>query len=274
MSGRPGGISKRAVVFAGVLGALAALGTTTRTWIHVIPSPGAINVAPFDVPGSDAASSVAALAIVVLAGSVAAAIAGRFARYVIAVLMFLAGIGIAAAAIGVVLDPMATAATTVGAATGTATVKGEYLLRFWPWVTVAAGAWIVLCSIVLAVAGRGWGLSRKYAAPAGTGTADRGTGTGGAGGAGATGAGTAGSAGAVGAAGAPGGAHAGGAHPTTRGAGATNAAMGNGQAGAAAPGTGETGNGGPANGGTADAEAQLDEIDGWDSLSRGEDPTG
>ena len=101
-----GWMSKRHVVFAGVLGGIAGLAMSTRTWIHVVPAQGAINVQPFDVSGKDAATAVAALAVVALAGSVAAAIAGRTARWIVAVLVFLSGLGIAGSAATALADPV------------------------------------------------------------------------------------------------------------------------------------------------------------------------
>lgn len=210
-------LSKRYVVFAGVLGGIAGLAMSTRTWIHVVPAPGAINVQEFDVSGQDAATAVAALAVVVLAGSVAAAIAGRLARWIIAVLVLLSGLGIAASALTALSDPVAASVSKVGAAAGTMRIQGDYQVTFWPWLTVAIGVWIMASAIWLAVAGRRWKTSRKYtpATVAATGEA--------------------------------------GDSPAS--ASASAAATG----GDPAPEPHES--------------AVLDEIDGWDSLSRGEDPT-
>lgn len=210
-------MSKRYVVFAGVLGGIAGLAMSTRTWIHVVPASGAINVREFDVSGQDAATAVAALAVVVLAGSVAAAIAGRLARWIIAVLVLLSGLGIAASALTALSDPVAAAVSKVGAAAGTMRIQGDYQVTFWPWLTVAIGVWIMASAIWLAVAGRRWKASRKYT-PA-----------------------------AVAATGEPG--------DSPASASASAAATG----GNPAPKPHES--------------AVLDEIDGWDSLSRGEDPT-
>ncbi|MGP5162610.1 Trp biosynthesis-associated membrane protein [Arthrobacter rhombi] len=219
-------MSKRMVVSSGVIGAIAALAMSTRTWIHVIPSSGAINVQPFTVSGDDAATAVAALAVVVLAGSVAAAIAGRLARWVIAVLILLSGLGITASAISALSDPVSAAVSTVGEAAGTLKVQGDYDVTFWPWLTVVIGIWIMATAAWLAVAGHRWKASRKYTpAPA------------------------------VQSAPAPG------ADPSSTD-----------DAAATEP--------GPASAGLAvtpaapEGEDSMDEIDGWDSLSRGEDPTG
>lgn len=229
-----GWMSKRYVVLAGVLGGIAGLAMSTRTWIHVIPSQGAINVQPFDVSGKDAATAVAALAVVALAGSVAAAIAGRVARWIIAALVFLSGLGIAGSAATALSDPVTAAVSKVGASAGTLRIHGEYQVTFWPWCTVLVGLWIMAAALWLAVASRRWKTSRKYT-PA---TVADGTG----GTAGDTAAGSA----------------AGGTNGTAEKAGERPDAAGHGEGRAAE----ESG-----------AAGTMDEIDGWDSLSRGDDPT-
>ncbi|WP_372697785.1 Trp biosynthesis-associated membrane protein [Arthrobacter sp. JSM 101049] len=207
-------MSKRYVVFAGVIGGIAGLAMSTRTWIHVVPAQGAINVQPFDVSGQDAATAVAALAVVALAGSVAAAIAGRFARWVIAVLVFLSGLGITGSAATALSDPVAAAVSKVGTAAGTLRIQGDYQVTFWPWCTLVVGIWIMGAAIWLAVASRRWKTSRKY----------------------------------------------------------TPATAATGVAGAA-PGPTAPDDGGAARDDEAGRAGTMDEIDGWDSLSRGDDPT-
>ncbi|WP_309079932.1 Trp biosynthesis-associated membrane protein [Zhihengliuella sp.] len=194
-------MTRRNVVLAGLLGGLAGLLTATRTWITVTPGAGAIIHEPVDVSGSDAATSVSALAIVVLAASVSATIAGRMARWIVAALLILAGVGMVLAAASVLGDPQAAAAAVVGEAAGTARIEADYRLSVWPAATIAAGGWTVLVGVALAVAGRRWKVGRRYARPA---------------------------------------------------------------AGEPAARRGE---------GVADTRARLDEIDGWDRLSRGDDPT-
>lgn len=191
--------SKRNVMLLGLFGAVLALATSTRTWINVQPEVGSVKIPLIEVAGSDAAAAVAALAVVALAGSLAAMIAGKAARWVIAAILLLVGGGIAAAAVSVLADPVLAAATKVGEATGLNTSGGDYDVTFWPWAAALAGAVLVANAVLLAVAGRHWTGSRKYA----------------------------------------------------RDASATAAGL-------------------PA----AAQDGQIDEISGWDSLSRGDDPTG
>ena len=190
-------LGKRNVILAAVVGAVLTLATSTRTWINVVPETTSVKIPQIVVAGSDAATAVAALAVVALAGSVAAAIAGRVARWIIAVVILGAGIGITGSALAAALNPVGAAASKVGDATGLKTVTADYAVTMWPWIAVAAGAWLVASSVLLAVAGRGWVSSQKYA------RAD------------------------------------------------------------AAPGTEAP----------AGDEVEMDQINGWDSLSRGEDPT-
>lgn len=191
--------TKRNVMLLGLLGAVVALATSTRIWITVQPQMGNVKIPLIEVAGSDAATAVAALAVVALAGSLAAMIAGKVARYIIAVILLLVGAGVIASALSVLVDPVAAASTKVGEATGLNAAGADYALSIWPYVAVLGGIILIVNAAVLAVAGRHWAGSRKYARDA----------------------------------------------QTVRDQAA--AASGNGQ---------------------------IDEISGWDSLSRGDDPTG
>ncbi len=72
------------VMLLGVIGAVLALATSTRIWITVQPEVGSVKIPLIQVAGSDASAAIAALAVVALAGSLAALIAGPVARYIIA----------------------------------------------------------------------------------------------------------------------------------------------------------------------------------------------
>lgn len=196
---KPRSNSKRRVMLLGLLGALVALGISTRIWITVQPAVGTVKIPLIEVAGSDAATAVAALAVVALAGSLAAMIAGKIARWIIAVILLLAGGGIAGSGIVVLSDPVAAAATKVGEATGLNASDGVYHVGIWPWFAILAGLLLVAAALLLAITGRHWKSSRKYARDAAAGA--------------------------------------------------------------------------PASGGQA-SEGRIDEITGWDSLSRGDDPTG
>ena len=68
--------------------ALAVFGTTTQTWLTVHLDPQQLGQAVsgqdgLQVQGSKAATTVTALALVALAGGLAASIAGRIARWII-----------------------------------------------------------------------------------------------------------------------------------------------------------------------------------------------
>ena len=155
--------TKRVVMLLGLVGAVLALATSTRIWITVQPEVGSVKIPLIEVAGSDASAAVAALAVVALAGSLAALIAGKVARYIIAAIMLLAGGGIVASAIAVLANPVAAAATKVGEATGLNTAGGDYQVSFWPYAAALAGVVLVLNALVLAIAGHTWAGSKKYA---------------------------------------------------------------------------------------------------------------
>lgn len=160
---KPRRSTKRSVMLLGLLGAVLAMATSTRTWINVQPEVGNVKIPLIEVAGSDAATAVAALAVVALAGALAAMIAGKIARWIIAVILLLAGAGIAGSAISVLSDPVFAAATKVGEATGLNSSGGAYNLTIWPWAAVLAGLVLVGTALLLGLTSRNWAGSRKYA---------------------------------------------------------------------------------------------------------------
>ncbi len=156
------------VMLLGVIGAVLALATSTRIWITVQPEVGSVKIPLIQVAGSDASAAIAALAVVGLAGSLAALIAGPVARYIIAVILLLVGGGIGASSVAVLGNPVNAAATKVGEATGLNTASGDYQVSLWPYIAALAGLVLVLNALILAVAGRTWVGNKKYARDAAT----------------------------------------------------------------------------------------------------------
>ncbi|MCO1339877.1 hypothetical protein BJH93_13405 [Kocuria polaris] len=157
-------MSRRTSVLVALAGALLALLAVTRTWVTVTPAESAIVQGVVVVPGSAAATSVSALAIVALAAGISLSIAGRVARYVVAAVLVAAGAGIGFASASVLGNPESAAAGMVGEAAGTAQILADYATSPWPFVGIAAGVWTAAAGIVVAVGARRWAESRKYAA--------------------------------------------------------------------------------------------------------------
>ena len=154
--------TKRMVMLLGVIGGVLGLATSTRIWITVQPEVGSVKIPLIEVAGSDASAAIAALAIVALAGSLAALIAGPVARYIVAGILLIAGGGIVTSAISVLADPVTAATTKVGEATGLSSSAGDYEVSFWPYVTILAGVILVANALILAIASRTWKSSKKY----------------------------------------------------------------------------------------------------------------
>lgn len=200
--------------------ALAVFGATTQTWITVNLDPdqlgqaGGRNTLP--VQGSKAATAVTALAVVALAGGLAASIAGRIARILITAIIILASAGIIAAATTVLSDPLAAAQGSIAAATGVTGGSAAVSVTAFPVLAVVAGALLGLGALLIIPAGRYWKSRTKYDVAAGGAAAGAGTGA--------------------------------------AAAGAASDAA-------------------PATGGVTAPAGPVDEIDSWDRLSRGDDPT-
>jgi uncharacterized membrane protein (TIGR02234 family) len=153
---------KSTVVLAAVVLALAVFGTTTQTWIEVQLDPAGVSNSNLHVPGNKAATAVTALALVALAGGLAASIAGRVARWIIAVIIAFSAAGIVLAASTVLADPLGAAQGSIAAATGVAGGQAGVAATAFPVVAIVAGALLAVCAAVLPLAGRHWKTRTKY----------------------------------------------------------------------------------------------------------------
>lgn len=157
-------LRRRGIVVLGTAtAALAAFGSTTQTWLSVTLPQTAIQSPAIQVPGSDAATAVTAFALVGLAAALAASIAGRIARYIIAVILTVAGAGIAFSSIEVATDPVSFAAPAIGEALGVTGQEGVSVAgTAMPWLAALAGLVLTVCALWLIVAGRSWRTARRY----------------------------------------------------------------------------------------------------------------
>ncbi|HSN37725.1 MAG TPA: Trp biosynthesis-associated membrane protein [Arthrobacter sp.] len=158
---------KSTLVLAIAALALAVFGTTTQTWLTVHLDPAQLGQAVnsqdgLQVQGSKAATTVTALALVALAGGLAASIAGRFARWIITALILLAAAGIMGAAAIVIADPLAAAQGSIAAATGITGSDVKVDVTVFPALAVAAGALLGLSALLVIPAGRFWKSRTKY----------------------------------------------------------------------------------------------------------------
>ncbi|MEC5181312.1 Trp biosynthesis-associated membrane protein [Arthrobacter sp. CG_A4] len=154
--------------------ALAVFGTTTQIWLTVLLDPAQLGQAVtsregLQVQGSKAATTVTALALVALAGGLAASIAGRMARWIITAIILLAAAGIVGAAAIVLGDPQAAAQGSVAAATGITGSNAQVGVTVFPALAVVIGSLLGLSALAIVPAGRYWRARTKYdAAAAGT----------------------------------------------------------------------------------------------------------
>jgi len=158
---------KSTLVLAIAALALAVFGTTTQTWLTVHLDPAQLGQAVgsqdgLQVQGSKAATTVTALALVALAGGLAASIAGRIARWIITVLILLAAAGIVSAAAIVIADPLAAAQGSIAAATGITGSDVQVDVTVFPALAVVAGTLLGLSALLIIPAGRYWKSRTKY----------------------------------------------------------------------------------------------------------------
>ena len=170
-AGTPAWARKSTLVLLVAVLALAVFGTTTQTWITVTLDPDQVGQAgsaqtALEVQGSKAATTVTALALVALAGGLAAAIAGRIARWIIIAIIVLASAGIVGAAATVLADPLAAAQGSIAAATGVTGNTAEVSVTAFPAIAVAVGVLLALGALLIIPAGRHWKSRTKYDARA------------------------------------------------------------------------------------------------------------
>ncbi|UEL30043.1 Trp biosynthesis-associated membrane protein [Pseudarthrobacter sp. L1SW] len=167
----PAWARKSTVVLLIAVLALAVFGTTTQTWMTVTLDPDQVGQAgagqsALEVQGSKAATAVTALALVALAGGLAAAIAGRIARWVITGIIVLASAGIVAAAATVLANPLAAAQGAIAEATGVTGSQAQVTVTAFPVLAVVAGCLLALAAMAIPPAARHWKARTKYDVPA------------------------------------------------------------------------------------------------------------
>lgn len=166
-AGTPAWARKSTLVLLIAVLALAVFGTTTQTWITVSLDPDQAGQAgaarnALQVQGSKAATTVTALALVALAGGLAASIAGRIARWITSAIIVLAAAGIITAAATVLASPLAAAQGSIAAATGITGSNAQVALTAFPALAVVAGVLLALSALLIIPAGRHWKSRTKY----------------------------------------------------------------------------------------------------------------
>ena len=157
--------SRRTVVLTALLGAALLMISTTMTWIAATGLGETSSVAEVEVPGSQAADTVAAMGLVGLAGAVAVTIAGRAGRWIIAALLLIASLMSLYASLGVLIDPAGAAESAVGEVTGTTTSAQDYQLGLGAWTATLGAALMLAASLVLGAVSHRWAdrkASTKY----------------------------------------------------------------------------------------------------------------
>ena len=124
---------------------------------------------PFIVPGNVAGSALAPLALASLALVAALAIAGRFFRVLLGVLLALLGVCVIVVSAFAIAHPVVSATSAITKATGVAgSVSVAKLVTAtavtaWPAVAIIAGVSLTLVGLAIAVTARSWPDSgRKY----------------------------------------------------------------------------------------------------------------
>ena len=147
-SGVPSGGRRRDRLIC-ALAALAGSGLVLlaagRTWVTARPGdvPG---VTAVHAAGSQVAPAASALALTAAAAAVALLVTGRIGRRLAALVLLLAGLGVAVTAALVAADPAGAAEGVVAGATGrTGGAPPATTLSGWVWLALAAGLLVAGC---------------------------------------------------------------------------------------------------------------------------------
>lgn len=148
------------------IAALAALifAAWSQTWFTL-----SVQGKAFPVSGQVAGAALSALALASLALIAALAIAGRFFRVVLGVLLALLGLCVVAVSAFALANPVVAATSAITKATGVAGSQSvaklvtETSITAWPVVAIVLGALLVLLGLAIAPTARSWPESgRKY----------------------------------------------------------------------------------------------------------------
>ena len=145
---------------------LAALVFTTwsQTWFTMT-----VQEKPFVVAGSVAGSALAPVALTALALVAALAIAGRFFRVVLAVLLALLGVCVVVVSAFAIAQPVVSATAAITKATGVAgrssvaALVTAISMTAWPIVAIVIGVLVIVLGLAIAPTAGSWPESgRKY----------------------------------------------------------------------------------------------------------------
>ncbi len=156
-----------AAVLLALLGAVLALLSASRPWVHAVVTDPVLGRTTVTASGRQAAAVVPAVALVALAGGVALLLSRVIGRRVTGVLLVLAGAAAAAASVSTVRSPDAGIADLVGRALATVgSTDAQVSVTAWPWVAVVGGALVVCAGTLAVVQARRWGTPRsRYESP-------------------------------------------------------------------------------------------------------------
>lgn len=156
---------KGPAVLLAVLGGALVIVTASRDWVTGRVDDAVLGSTTLAAVGTDVAPGLVALALVTMAGAVAAVAAGPLARRLAAVFLVLALAGITALTLRVVLDPaglLGPIAAKSAGRTGALPTTGAGVTA-WPWLALLGVALGLAGAVTIALGQRRWaGLSARY----------------------------------------------------------------------------------------------------------------
>lgn len=149
-------MSRRSVVLTGLVAGVLLLASAMRPWVTASGLGDVSAMDQVEIPGTDIADTVTAMALVGLASAVAVTIARRIARFVIGLLMLGAGVLVTITVGRIIAAPGEASLPALGDITGTTAQAQHYALGPAVWAALAGGVLLMLAALALLVFSRRW----------------------------------------------------------------------------------------------------------------------
>lgn len=139
------------LVLAGLCGAV-----TLPTWITASATGPVIGTVAVQVTGSAAAPGVLAASLVLAAAALALGLVGRIGRWVVSVVIAVAGVLVLVGALGVRSGARERAEQQAAELTGVGVLDGVVTVAVWPWAAVGLGVLVLAAAVMLLRASAAW----------------------------------------------------------------------------------------------------------------------
>ncbi|WP_150460075.1 Trp biosynthesis-associated membrane protein [Nesterenkonia ebinurensis] len=156
---------RRNTILVVQLGAILLLVSTALTWVRVTGLPETATTSSVSLVGAEMSPALGTMGLVGVAGGVAASIARRWVRGLIAAVLLGAGVMALFGTFGAIISPADAAASALAEHTGTTERAGQYSVGWAVWMGLAGSGLLSLGSLAMLLFSPGWSdekTTKKY----------------------------------------------------------------------------------------------------------------